>query len=116
MTKKKQLFKLLRMLLAGVLAVCLVVVAALYLISGGFMKQTYLEPWSKSYATNEADPRVRLVASGLLAASNHNMQPWKVKLDNGDPMAFYLYADSTRMTKEVDPHARQMMISQGTFL
>lgn len=116
MTKKKQLFKILRMLLAGVLAVCLVVVAALYLISGGFMKQTYLKPWSKSYATNEADPRVRLVASGLLAASNHNMQPWKVKLDAGDPMAFYLYADSTRMTKEVDPDARQMMISQGTFL
>ena len=116
MTKKKQLFKLLRMLLAGVLAVCLVVVAAFYLISGGFMKQTYLEPWSKSYATNEADPRVRLIASGLLAASNHNMQPWKVKLDAGDPMAFYLYADSTRMTKEVDPNARQMMISQGTFL
>ncbi len=116
MTKKKQLFKILRMLLAGVLAVCLVVVAALYLISGGFMKQTYLEPWSKSYATNEADPRVRLVASGLLAASNHNMQPWKVKLDVSDPMAFYLYADSTRMTKEVDPDARQMMISQGTFL
>ena len=116
MTKKKQLFKILRMLLAGVLAVCLVVVAALYLISGGFMKQTYLEPWSKSYATNEADPRVRLVASGLLAASNHNMQPWKIKLDAGDPMAFYLYADSTRMTKEVDPDARQMMISQGTFL
>ena len=116
MTKKKQLFKILRILLAGVLAVCLVVVAALYLISGGFMKQTYLEPWSKSYATNEADPRVRLVASGLLAASNHNMQPWKVKLDVSDPMAFYLYADSTRMTKEVDPDARQMMISQGTFL
>ncbi len=116
MTKKKQLFKILRMLLAGVLAVCLVVVAALYLISGGFMKQTYLEPWSKSYATNEADPRVRLVASGLLAASNHNMQPWKIKLDAGDPMAFYLYADSARMTKEVDPDARQMMISQGTFL
>ncbi len=116
MTKKKQLFKILRILLAGVLAVCLVVVAALYLISGGFMKQTYLEPWSKSYATNEADPRVRLVASGLLAASNHNMQPWKIKLDAGDPMAFYLYADSARMTKEVDPDARQMMISQGTFL
>ena len=116
MTKKKQLFKLLRMLLAGVLAACLVVVAALYLISGGFMKQTYLEPWSKSYAANKADPRVHLAASGLLAASGHNMQPWKIKLDDSDPMVFYLYADSTRMTKEVDPDARQMMISQGTFL
>ena len=31
-------------------------------------------------------------------------------------MEFYLYADSTRVTKEVDLYARQMMISQGTFL
>ena len=80
------------------------------------MKQTYMEPWSKSYAAQYPDPRVRLTASGLLAASNHNMQPWKVELDSSDPTALYLYADSSRMTKEVDPYARQMMISQGTFL
>ncbi|HWS30542.1 MAG TPA: hypothetical protein VN512_10600 [Clostridia bacterium] len=80
------------------------------------MKQTYMEPWSKNYATKYSDPRVRLVADGLLAASSHNMQPWEIKLDNTDPMVFYLYADSSRMTEEVDPYARQMMISQGTFL
>ncbi len=80
------------------------------------MKQTYLDPWSKDYAAKYSDPRVRLTASGLLAASNHNMQPWKIRFDRSDPMVFYLYADSSRMTKEVDPYARQMMISQGTFL
>lgn len=80
------------------------------------MEQTYLEPWSKKYADKYSDPRVRLAAAGLLAASNHNMQPWKIILDKSDPMAFYLYADSSRMTSEVDPYARQMMISQGTFL
>lgn len=31
-------------------------------------------------------------------------------------MVFYLYADSDRLTKEVDPFARQTMITQGTFL
>lgn len=80
------------------------------------MKQTYMEPWSKNYAAKYSDPRVRLAAAGLLAASNHNMQPWKISLDKSDPMVFDLYADSSRMTKEVDPYSRQMMISQGTFL
>ena len=37
-------------------------------------------------------------------------------MDVNDSTSFYLYADSTRLTKEVDPYARQMMISQGTFL
>ncbi len=114
--KKKAAFKVTGIVLAGVIGLCLILVVALYLISGGFMKQTYMEPWSKSYAENYSDPRVRLAASGLLAASNHNMQPWKIELDKSNSMTFYLYADSSRMTKAVDPNARQMMISQGTFL
>lgn len=112
----KKAFKVTGFVFAGVVGLCLIIVTALYCISGGFMKPTYLEPWSKSYAAKYSDPRVRLASSGLLAASNHNMQPWKIKLDKSDSMTFYLYADSSRMTKEVDPHARQMMISQGTFL
>ena len=88
----------------------------LFILGGGFMKQSYLEPWNKSYASKFTDPRVRLTAAGLLAANNHNMQPWKVKLDKEDPMVFYLFADSLRTTKEVDPLYRQMMITQGTFL
>lgn len=80
------------------------------------MKQQYLKPWSKEYSEQFSDPRVRLSSIGLLAASNHNMQPWRLVLDQDDPMVFYLYADSSRVTGEVDPYARQMMISQGTFL
>lgn len=112
----KKALKVGSFILAGIAVLCLVLVAMLYCISGGFMKQTYMEPWSKNYAEKYSDPRVRLVAAGLLAASNHNMQPWKISLDKSDPMVFFLYADSSRMTKEVDPDARQMMISQGTFL
>ncbi|WP_243187296.1 Acg family FMN-binding oxidoreductase [Faecalispora jeddahensis] len=80
------------------------------------MKQHYLEPWSKEYTAQYDDARIRLAAGGILAASGHNMQPWIIRLDPSDPMVFHLYADSKRMTKEVDPYARQMMISQGTFL
>ena len=114
--KRKVMIKVTSFVLAGIFGICLILFSVLFIIGGGFMKQTYMEPWSKNYAAKYSDPRVRLVADGLLAASSHNMQPWKIKLDNTDPMVFYLYADSSRMTEEVDPYARQMMISQGTFL
>lgn len=102
--------------LVGTIGTVLLLLAILFIISGGFMKQHYLEPWSKEYAAQYDDPRISLTAQGILAASGHNMQPWIIRLDPSDSMVFYLYADSKRMTKEVDPYARQMMISQGTFL
>lgn len=37
-------------------------------------------------------------------------------LDKSDSKVCYLYADSSRLTQETDPYARQMMITQGTFL
>lgn len=89
---------------------------ALSVASGFFLSPKYLEPWQKTYAQKFADPRLFLVAHGLLAANGHNMQPWKIKLAADNPNVFYLYADSDRLTKEVDPFARQTMISQGTFL
>lgn len=102
--------------LVGIAGTVLLLLTILFIISGGFMKQHYLEPWSKEYAAQYDDPRISLTARGILAASGHNMQPWIIRLDPSDSMVFYLYADSTRMTEEVDPYARQMMISQGTFL
>lgn len=102
--------------LVGTIGTVLLLLAILFIISGGFMKQHYLEPWSKEYAAQYDDPRISLTAQGILAASGHNMQPWIIRLDSSNSTVFYLYADSKRMTKEVDPYARQMMISQGTFL
>ncbi len=93
-----------------------VIIITLFAISGIFLPSDYLAPWSKTYPNRFDDPRLKLAASGLLAANGHNMQPWKIKLDDMDSSVFYLYADSSRVTKEVDPLARQMMISQGTFL
>jgi hypothetical protein len=99
------------------LAVTIIVLfIILFTISGGFMKQNYLNPWSKEYSKRYSDPRIRLAARGILAASGHNMQPWTLKYDPTDSMSFYLYANRERITKEVDPEYRQMMISQGTFL
>lgn len=67
------------------------------------------------YSQKFNDPRIQLSADGLLAANGHNMQPWKIKLDT-DKNVFYLFCDSERLSKEVDPFARQTMITRGIFL
>lgn len=108
--------KTMTIILSSIGAVFIIAWASLLLISGIFEPVKYLEPWQKTYSQKFADPRIQLAAHGLLAANGHNMQPWKIRLDKDDPMAFYLYADSGRLTDEVDPFARQMMITQGTFL
>jgi len=102
---------------AGLIIVsCFIIGAIFCLLSGGYMKKEYLKPWNKSYAAAYADPREKLCAVGILAASNHNMQPWKIVLNKDNKHIFYLFADETKLTPGADPKARQMMISQGTFL
>lgn len=97
-------------------ALFIIVFASLFIISGIFEKPKYLDPWQKTYWQKFDDPRIQLAAHGLLASNGHNMQPWKIRLDKNDPGVFYLYADSERLTSQVDPDARQLMITQGTFL
>lgn len=104
------------MILSAFGAILILAFASLFLISGAFERAKYLEPWQKTYAQKFDDPRIRLAAHGLLAANGHNMQPWKIRLDENDPGTFCLYADSERLTNEVDPLARQMMVTQGAFL
>ncbi|GGL64465.1 Acg family FMN-binding oxidoreductase [Sporolactobacillus putidus] len=114
--KKKGVKKTVLIILCSLGAVILAAFLSLFLISGIFVPKNYLEPWDKNYAQKFEDPRIQLAAHGLLAANGHNMQPWKIQLDKNDPRVFYLYADSSRMTNEVDPYSRQMMVTQGTFL
>lgn len=104
------------MTIAGIGTLLAAAFAALLLISGIGMRRRYLEPWQRHYSQQFDDPRVRLAAHGLLAASGHNMQPWQIRLDANDPRVFDLHADSKRMTPEVDPRSRQMLVTQGTFL
>lgn len=86
------------MVVAGIGIFIVVAFIALLLISGIGASPKYLEPWQPEYAQQADDPRISLVARGLLAASGHNMQPWKVRLDPADSNVLDLYADSTRLT------------------
>lgn len=101
----------------GSLAAALVIpTGVLLLASGTYKSPAYMKPWSQSYARSFDDPRLQLAAHGILAASGHNMQPWRIRMDGQQPDVFYLYADAARQTIEVDPLNRQMMVTQGTFL
>ncbi len=97
----------------GVLALAVGLVLG---VGGAFaFSRNYEAPWAADYHKQFADPREQLVAHGLLASSGHNMQPWLIELAN-DPNVFLLYADPSRLSVAVDPFARQVMVSQGTFL
>jgi hypothetical protein len=62
----------------------------------------------------ERDIRLRVLQFARLAPNSHNVQPWLVELASGTEMR--LYVDQTRLLPASDPPARQVHISQGTFL
>ena len=73
-----------------------------------------LRPWQGPVDLPEdADVRLKLIAYAILAPNAHNKQPWIVDLrDEG----MDLYVDPGRLLPQTDPQARQITISQGTFL
>lgn len=113
---RKKVKKMVVISISSVLALLLFASAAIFFAGGWLQPRHYLQPWNKHYAKSFSDPRIKLAAYGLLAANGHNMQPWIIKLDRNDPNVFYLYADADRISPMADPDARQMMVTQGTFL
>ncbi len=89
-------------------------VIALLVADGFFLPKEYLDPWSKTYHEQFEDPRVQVLAHGVLASNSHNLQSWRVVLEGED--SFLLYVDTTRISPKADPPGRQVTISQGTFL
>ncbi len=114
--EKRKVKRVLGRIAAAVSGCILVPAVVLSASSGIFRSPAYLEPWQKDYYRQFQDVRVQVAAHGLLAANGHNMQPWFIRTDAGDAGVFYLYADSSRQSPEVDPMARQMMVTQGAFL
>src|SRR6185436_1442393 len=62
----------------------------------------------------EADVRRWILSYAILAPHSHNLQSWLVDLKT--PGEITLYCDLARLLPETDPFARQIMMSQGTFL
>lgn len=63
---------------------------------------------------DEPDLRRWVLGHAILAPHSHNLQSWLVDLRT--PGEIVLRCDLTRLLPETDPFARQIMMSQGTFL
>ncbi len=63
-----------------------VLIVGVVVLSGAYLPKRYVLSWRKAYANRFEDPRLKILAHGILAASSHNMQPWLVKLDERDTM------------------------------
>lgn len=100
----------------GLAAFIAIVLFVLVLIDGTFLPKKYLEPWTPSYAQQFSDPRLQVIAHGLLAPNPHNQQSWKIRLDQEHPLTFTLFVDSERLLPVSDPFSRQITMGQGTFL
>jgi hypothetical protein len=55
-----------------------------------------------------------VLSHAILAPHSHNLQSWLVNLDT--PNTILLRMDQSRLLPETDPHGRQMVMSQGTFI
>ena len=71
------------------------------------------EPWNVASA-GLGDPRLDVLAYAILAPNPHNMQPWRIGLDEGNE--FTVYCDLDRLLPETDPPNRQITIGFGCFL
>lgn len=93
-----------------------ILITLFVLMNGTYMVSTY-DPLNDKFDDEMAymtETQFELIRSGLMAASSHNMQPWKVKiLDN---KSFMLYADLSKKLAVVDPSNWQLMVGQGTFI
>jgi len=69
-------------------------------------------PWQGPAA--QSDLRRWLLGYAILAPHSHNLQSWLVDLSVPDRIL--LHCDLQRLLPETDPHSRQIMMSQGTFI
>jgi len=103
-------------ILAGLAILLVLIIAALFILNGSYLSKKYLEPWDKSYYAQFDDPRLQVIAHGILAPNAHNMQSWRISLSKENKNEFSLFVETERLLPETDPYSRQITISQGTFL
>lgn len=103
-------------ILVGLSILLFLIIATLFIVNGSYLSKKYLEPWDKSYYKQFDDPRLQVIAHGILAPNAHNMQSWRISLSSENENEFSLYVEPERLLPETDPYSRQITISQGTFL
>ncbi len=100
----------------GIVIMGILAIISPFFINGRFLSKQYLAPWDTTYYQQFDDPRIQIIAHGLLAPNAHNKQSWKIVLDKNNPLKFDLFLDETRLLPKTDPLLRQTVMSHGTFL
>ena len=90
------------------------VAAALPVLSGcsSAMPPEAIAAWQAP--SESLDLRRWVLSHALLAPHAHNLQSWLADLS--EPDTIVLRMDLQRLLPETDPHSRQLVISQGTFI
>lgn len=106
-------------MIKGLKVVLIVIILSfvfLSIMNGTFLKKEYLiENDQYDDSLHKMTPsQFYLIKSGISAASSHNMQPWKITIENNDK--FTLNADLNKRLPIVDQSNNQLLISQGTFI
>ena len=100
--------------------IILLLLGALFIMfivaNGTFLKSKYnlKKDQYDSELHSMTETQFQLIQAGISAASSHNMQPWKVSIENENQ--FTLYADMNKDLPVIDKDHRQLLISQGTFI
>ena len=95
--------------------ICFMAVTLVFMIiDGTFAKKVHLSVWNKKYIDELGSDAHKIIAYALRASSSHNMQPWKVKIEDGGTIK--VFADMQKALPAADGEDRQLLISQGTFL
>lgn len=100
----------------GILVVFVIYILSLVIATGIYQRNIHQEVYKKEYYVQFEDPRKKVLSFAVLAPSSHNIQPWRVTLDDDNDQDMYLYIEESRVLPIVDEKYNQMVISCGTFL
>jgi len=114
--RKSGLFVLLTYLAIAFVVLSVVSFGVLFIASGNYKPPEHLRPWKHRFAKKFLDPRLKVISTGILAQSLHNLQPWKIYIDKQAPNDFTLFVDTERHAEYIDPLFRGSTQNQGMFL
>jgi len=109
----KKMFVLISKILVSLIIVVVLLVIG---VTGVFLPKSYKSMFSEDYHLKFDDARYRVVSYGILAPNSHNIQSWKITLDENDENVMSLFLNEERTIPVVDSNYNQLIMSCGTFI
>lgn len=81
---KKERNKVLGLIVKICLSIVVLIILVIVGVTGSYLPTKYNDMFTDEYYRKFDDVREKIIAYGLLAPSSHNMQSWKIYLDEND--------------------------------